>query len=53
VDRCGRSVSPFETVVDAASAHYPQQSADPLAADPDAHPEPQLGVHPRSAVGAA
>ena len=38
---------------DPGPAGQPHQPGDPLAADPDAHPEAQLGVHPRRPVGAA
>jgi hypothetical protein len=53
VNRLPRSMPALVTVRDPASTDQPQQPCDTFAADPDAGPEPQLGVHPRGAVGAA
>jgi len=48
-----RSVAPLVPVRDPAPADQPHQPGHPFTADPDPHPEAQLGVHPRRAVGAA
>jgi hypothetical protein len=48
-----RSVPPLAAVTDTAPIHHSQQPRDALAANPDTHPQPQLAVHPWSAVGAA
>jgi hypothetical protein len=53
VDRLSRSVPPLVPVADPATSEDPQQSGDPLAADPDTQLEPQFGVHPRGTVGTA
>ena len=52
VNRLSRPVATLVAVADPATAGHPQQSSHALAPDPDAHPEPELGVHPWGAVGA-
>jgi hypothetical protein len=48
-----RSVPPLVPVRNPALADQPHQPGHPFTADPDPHPEAQLGVHLRRAVGAA
>ena len=53
MDRLSGSVPSLVPVADPAQAGDPQQPGDPFPADPDPHPEPQLGMDPGGSVGTA
>jgi hypothetical protein len=52
MDRLSRPKPPLVGVADPAPADQPQQPGYPLAAHPDPETQPELGVHPRAAIGA-
>ena len=53
VDRLSRPVAALVPMADAAPPGHRQEPRDPLPPDPQAHPEPQLGVDSGGSVGGA